>query len=284
MAATKRKTISIPLLPEYSDIVDNLGRIYIFMLFISGAIWAFIAINSFDSPDLFKIAMIYALLLIFGFFGISFDRRSNNLGLDSRIWDGHKLKYQLAVGVIFFIGWYLLYMKAGFSVATAQNIGQTALFSVNPTVNFILLTVLAPLAENIFFFGVLNITLVTFLREIAMDRNKSLIMAGLLALTYFLFTNVPNAIYWVMGAAGLMAITGITQNKFLVKHAPFFVAALMIGGLVFPRFHSYAYQLNERHYIAATFFGIFMCLIVSYIGLLPVDIAHILNNIIAIGG
>jgi hypothetical protein len=271
-------------MPEYSDVVDNLGRIYLFLLFISGAVWAFIAVNSFDHPDLFKIALIYALLLIFGFFGISYDRRSNNLGLDSRIWEGKKLKYQLAVGVVFFIGWYLLYMRSGFSVATAQNVGQTALFSVNPTLNFLLLTVLGPLAENIFFFGVLNITIVTFLREIIIDRNKSILLAGIIGLTYFLFTNVPNAMYMVMGASLLTVLTGISGNKTLQKHAPFVITALLVGGLIFPRFHSYAYQLNEKHFIAATFFGIFMCLIVSYIGLLPVDIIHIANNIVAIGG
>jgi len=263
----------------FDNLVDNLGRIYIFILFISGAIWAFIAVNSINSPDLFKISLIYALLLIFGFLGVAFDRMSGNLGLDSRIWEGKKLKFQLALGVIFFVAWYLLFMKPGFSVATAQN---STLFSVNPTLNFILITVLGPLAENIFFFGVLNITFVTFLRRFVNNKGKSLAIAGIIAISYPLFRNVPNAAYFIGAASIIMAVTGFTQNKFLLKHAPFIISALFVGGLVFPRFHSYAYQLNENNYVAASYFGFIVCLITSYIGLMPVDIAHIANNIVAI--
>jgi len=281
LARTNNRSI---LSPTFKDIVDNLGRYYMILLFISGAVWAFVAVNSFDAPDLFKIALIYALLLIFGFFGVSLDRRPAEFGINSRIWEGAKLKSQLAIGAIFFIGWYLLFMTSGFSVATAQSVGSTALFAVNPTINFILLTVLGPLAENIFFFGVLNITLITLLQKIVKSRTQSLVFAGLTGLSYFMFENVPNAIVLVGAAAGITALAGLTQHQFLLKHAPFVVSAFIIGALVFPRFHSYAYQLNQKNYIAASWFGFFMCLLAGYIGMMPVDIAHILNNIIAVGG
>jgi hypothetical protein len=272
---------------KFKDIVDNLGRIYILLLFISGAIWAFVAVNNFDTSSLFKVAMIYSMLLIFGFIGVSYDRRKQNLGIDSRIWDGDRLQYKLAISVIFFFIWYLVFMKSGFAVATAQSTGGT-LFSTSPTLNFLLVSVFGPLAEDIFFFGVCNITLITLLRELVLAQNrevyakKGLIMAAMMMATYPLFVNVPNAIIYSSTAAILVAVTSFTQNKFLLKHAPIFASALIIGGLVFPRFHSYAYQLNERSYVAATYFGTFMCLITSYVGLLPVDIIHIANNIIAL--
>jgi hypothetical protein len=272
---------------KFKDVVDNLGRIYIILLFISGAIWAFVAVNNFDTPSLFKVAMIYSMLLIIGLLGISFDRRKEELGIDSRIWSGDRLKYKLGLSVIFFFIWYLVFMKSGFAVATAQSTGGT-LFSTSPTLNFLLVSVFGPLAEDIFFFGVANITMVTILRELmAVQRKgetakKGIIMAVLLMATYPLFTNVPNAIIYAGTAAGIVAVASFTQNKFLLKHVPYFASALIIGGLVFPRFHSYAYQLNERSYVAATYFGTLMCLITSYVGLLPVDIIHIANNIIAL--
>lgn len=273
---TQNKTLT-----DFHDIVDNLGRIYILLLFVSGAIWAFIAVNSVDQPEIFKIAMIYSLLLIFGFVGVMLDRNSvpkNKLGLDSRIWEGTRLKYQLAAGILVFFFWYLVFMRSGFAVATPQSI-----FAVNPAINYFLVTVLGPLAEDIFFFGVINITLLTLLRKFGQSTKNSLIIAALMAASTPLFKNVPNSMFTILGSAALIGITGFTKNPFLQKHGLILASALFIGGAVFPNFHSYAYQLNQQNFVAASWFGILMCLMVSYIGLLPVDITHIANNVAAIG-
>lgn len=279
MAANKNRGIL-----EFKDITDDLGRVYIIVLFVSAVIWAFTAINAFDTPHLFKLALIYSLLLIFGFIGVSYDRRQKKLGLDSRIWESGKLKLKLGISVVFFFLWYIIFMKQGFAVATAATVPGGALFSVSPTLNFLLTAVLGPLAENIFFFGVINITVIMLLRKFVRNRVQGLIMAGLILASYPLFTQVPNSFIFLAASAGLVAITTLTQNKFLMKHAPFFASALLIGAVIFPKFHAYAYQLDERSYVAATYFGFFMCLIAGYIGLMPVDITHIANNVIAIGG
>jgi hypothetical protein len=273
---------------ELKDVTDNLGLTYLVVLFVSGAVWAFIAINNFESPVIFKLSLIYSLLLIFGFLGVSFDRRNHQLGLDSRLWEGGKIKNKLIIAVILFALWYLVFMSSGFSVATAQSVSAGTLFSVSPELNFFLTTVLGPLAENIFFFGVLNMTFIFILRKLlsAKDKNKAKsVITGLVIMAFIpIFSNVPNIIY-VLGAAGVLTIvTGLTNVKFLDKHAPIFISALVIGGAVFPKFHSFAYQLNEKSFIAAQIFGIGASLIAGYIGMLPVDIIHVANNAaVAIG-
>jgi hypothetical protein len=280
MARTK-----LPLIGEFSDAVDNLGRIYIITLFVSGIIWAFAAINSFNEPNIFKIALIFTILLIFGFLGISFDRRMRTkLGLDSRIWENKNIRFKIGLALIFFVGWYLLFIRADYAVATAQSVGQAAIFSVSPTLNFLMIGVLGPLAEDIFFFGVINITVITLIREIMLNRRNALITAGLIGLSYFMFSNVPNAIYMVAAAAGaLIFISFNNKNPLMKRYGAPVVSALLVGGLVFPAFHAFAYQLNERSFIAATIFGILMCLMAAFVGILPVDIIHILNNIIVTG-
>lgn len=275
MAQNKKKTF------ELSDMVDNLGNVYLMILFVSAVIWAFIAVNNFETPEIFKISLIYSLLLIFGFIGISYDRRTQQLGLDSRIWQGKDIKKKLLVSVIFFAIWYIVFMSSGFSVATAQSVTSGSLFSISPALNFFLTTVLGPLAENIFFFGVINITLVFILRKLLANVNnkKGPITLGVLMIASIpLFSNVPNSAY-LLGLAGILTIaTTFTKSGFMQKHAPVLISALIVGGVVFPKFHSFAYQLNERSYIAAQVFGIGVSIIASYIGILPVDILHIANN------
>lgn len=278
--ATKNNNI----ITAFQDAVDDLGKMYILILFVSGVIWAFIAINNFESPQIFKISIIYSLLLIFGLIGVLADRNSNKLGLDSRLWESSNVKKQLLISVVFILAWYLLFIKNQFSVATAQSVGSTALFSVSPTLNFMLVAVLGPLAENIFFFGILNITVITLLRSFVQNKTKGLVISGLIFASQILFLNVPNSFLIISSSAAIVAITAITQNKFLIKHGPIFASALYIGGAVFPKYHSYAYQLNERNYIAASWFGFFVCLLAAYIGMMPVDLAHIANNVIAVGG
>jgi hypothetical protein len=277
---TKSKTF------ELSDLTDNLGTIYLGLLFSSGIIWAFIAINNFETPTLFKLALIYSILLIFGFLGVSFDRRHLQLGLDSRIWEGKGIKKKLVLSVVLFALWYLVFMSSGFSVASAYSV-TGALFTVSPAVNFFLTAVLGPIAENIFFFGVINMTLIYVLRSVfdAKDaRTKSIVIGLILMASSSLFTNVPNSLYILLLAGGLTIATGVSKNEFLMKHAPIAISALFIGGVIFPKFHSFAYQLNESSYIAAQVFGIAVCIIAAYIGMLPVDILHISNNAaVAIG-
>ena len=272
--ANKNKSI------EFPDIIDNLGTVYIAILFVSGIIWAFIAINNFETPTIFKLSLIYSILLIFGFLGVSYDRRTQQLGLDSRIWEGTKLKTQLLVAIIVFALWYLIFMSSGFAVATPQSVTGGSLFSVTPALNFFLTAVLAPIAENIFFFGVINITFIFILRKLFQEENKTkIIITGIvIAATAPIFSNVPNSMYIIFLAAALTIITGITKINFLKKHAPILISALIIGGAIFPKFHSFAYQLNENSYIAAQVFGITVSIIAAYIGLLPVDILHIANN------
>ena len=271
---------------ELSDVLDNLGMIYIALLFVSGAIWAFIAINNFEVPTIFKLSLIYSILLIFGLLGISYDRRTQQLGLDSRTWDGDKIKSQLLISVIVFALWYLIFMHSGFAIATPQSVTAGALFSVSPALNFFLTSFLGPIAENVFFFGVLNLTMVFALRRLfAQESRIRSIIAGLVIMaTTPLFSNVPNAIY-VLVLAGLLTIfTGVFNIAFVRKHGPIIISALFVGGVIFPKFHSYAYQLNEQSFIAAQVFGIMVCIIASYIGILPVDILHIANNAaVAIG-
>ena len=272
---------------EFPDILDNLGIIYITLLFISGVIWAFIAINNFETPTIFKLALIYSILLIFGFLGISYDRgRTMKMGLDSRIWEGEKIKKQLLIGIILFAAWYFLFMTTGFSVATAQSVTGGTLFGVSPGVNFFLTAVLGPIAENVFFFGVISITFITILRKIFATENKGnvIITALVILATIPLFDNVPNIALLISIAAGLTLVTGLTQNQFLRKHAPIMISAIIVGTAVFPKFHSFAYQLNERHYIAAQLFGGGAVLLAAYVGILPVDIIHILNNAFVMGG
>jgi hypothetical protein len=268
---------------EFPNLVDDFGRIYLLILFITGVIWAFIAINNFDTPQIFKLSLIYSLLLIFGFLGVVYDRSEKKLGLDSRIWEGSKLKLQLGIGILFFFAWYILFMKSGFSVASAQSVSGST-FAVSPTFNFILVNILGPLAENIFFFGVLFITLVYFIKTIIVNRTKGLILTGLIIASIPVFSSVPNSLYFVIAAATINAATSLMPNKFLQKHGPIFVAAILVGSLIFPKFHSYAYQLNERNYVAAQYFGLAMCIITAYIGLMPVDIIHSANNIVATSG
>jgi hypothetical protein len=98
------------------------------------------------------------------------------------------------------------------------------------------------------------------------------------------FTNVPNSIYVLITAGALTMFTGLFNIEFIRKHAPVLISALVVGGVVFPKFHSYAYQLNEQSFVAAQVFGIIVCIIAAYIGMLPVDIVHIANNAgVAIG-
>lgn len=265
---------------EWADITDNLGMIYIGTLFASGVIWAFIAINNFETPAIFKLALIYSILLIFGFLGVSYDRRANQLGLDSRIWEGKNLKRKMVISIVLFAIWYLLFISSGFSVASAYSVSGS-LFSVSPAVNFFLTAVLGPIAENIFFFGVINMTVIFMLKNLFAGnkaRAGSIAFALVILATIPLFDNVPNATYLLVAAAALTAIGGFFTNKTYQKHAPVFISALVVGGVVFPKFHSFAYQLNEQSYFAAQVFGIAVCIIAAYVGMLPVDILHIGNN------
>lgn len=271
---------------EISDLIDNLGMIYLAVLFASGVIWAFIAINNFETPVLFKLALIYSLLLIFGLLGISYDRRTQQLGLDSRIWDGKEIKKQLVVAIVFFAVWYILFMRGGFSVATAQSVTSGTLFSVSPALNFFLTSVLGPIAENVFFFGVINLTLVFILRRMFAEetRTKPIVAGIVIVATTPLFWNVPNAAYFLILAGILTIFTGLFKIDMVRKHGPIIISSLIVGGVVFPKFHSYAYQLNEHSFVAAQSFGIAACILISYIGMLPVDLVHIANNIgVAIG-
>ena len=282
----EKKSKSNSLL-EFPDILDNLGTIYITLLFISGIIWAFIAINNFETPTIFKLSLIYSLLLIFGFLGISYDRgRTQKMGLDSRIWEATNIKKKLLISIILFAAWYFLFMTSGFSVATAQSVTGGTLFGVSPGLNFFLTAVLGPIAENVFFFGVISITFITILRKIFATENKGnvIITALVILATIPLFDNVPNIALLISIAAGLTLVTGLTQNQFLRKHAPIMISAIIVGTAVFPKFHSFAYQLNERHYIAAQLFGGGAVLLAAYVGILPVDIIHILNNAFVMGG
>lgn len=273
MAATKNRTIK----DDFVDTLDNLGPLYMTILFISGAIWAFIAINNVLDQGVFKQAMIYSILLIFGFIAVSYDRRAQKLGLDSRIWESKNIRLKLIIGLVVLAGWYLLFIDSGFSVATA-SVGTN--FSVNPTLNYFLISVLGPLAENIFFFGVLNITLVTLLRRFSQDKVQGTTVAVLIYLSSYLFANVPNITLYCGLSAISMLIATWGNSKTIRKYATIFASAFFIGGAIFPAFHGYAYQLNEKNYIAASYFGILMCIIASYIGIIPVDIVHIGNNAI----
>lgn len=265
---------------ELSDVTDNLGMIYLGTLFASGVIWAFIAINNFETPTIFKLSLIYSILLIFGFLGVSFDRRANQLGMDSRLWEGTNIKNKLVISIVLFAIWYLIFISSGFSVATAYSVSGT-LFSVSPALNFFLIAVLGPIAENIFFFGIINFTVIFALRNLFAAPNArvrgivlALVMLGMIPL----FANVPNIVYVFGLAALLTAAAGFVKAPFFQKHAPVFISALIVGGAVFPKFHSFAYQLNESSYIAAQVFGIGVSIIAAYIGMLPVDILHIGNN------
>lgn len=267
---------------KFKQQVDDVGRLYIFILFGSAVIWSFIAINNLDTPSLFKTSLIYSILLIFAFIGLGYDKSTHKLGLDSRIWSADHLKRKLAVSLVFFAFWYLIFVSNGFTVATAQSV-STNVFSVNPTVNYVLITILGPLAEDIFFFGILNITLVQIVRNVMKDRVKGLVSAGAIFATFPLFQNVPNSFMLITGSATIVALGTILQNKKLAPHLAFFATALFVGAAIFPKFHSYAYRLNENHYISASWFGFFMCILTSYVGLIPVDFAHILNNMIVVG-
>lgn len=273
---------------EFSDLVDNLGRVYLITLFVSAVIWAFIAVNNFETPTIFKLALIYSLLLIFGFLGVSYDRRAQQLGLDSRIWEGNNIKFKLGISILIFFLWYLIFMSGGLSIATAQSVTGGAVFSVSPSLNFLLTGILGPIAENIFFFGVINITMIYIIRKILEDQKKAkqqgIALAAFMFISTPLFISVPNAIYYIGIASGLMLLTTFTRNKLLMKYAPLFISAFFVGGILFPKFHSYAYQLNEKHYVAATIFGIIACLLAGFVGMLPVDILHIGNNVAVVSG
>ena len=268
---------------EFPDTTDSLGKIYIITLFISGVIWAFIAVNNFDTPNLFKLALIYSLLLIFGLFGVLYDRQQKKLGIDSRIWESSRLRLQLIIGIIFFAIWYIVFIKQGFAVASAQSVGQGALFAVNPTLNYFLITFLAPLAEDIFFFGILNITFILIIRSMAANKIYSMIFAAIIFSLSFLIKNVPNITIYLGASAVIIIATSFLDPK-LQKYPAYLASALCIGAAIFPAFHGYAYQLNERNYVAASWFGLFACLLISFIGLLPVDLAHIANNMLTAGG
>lgn len=157
-------------------------------------------------------------------------------------------------------------------------------FSISPTLNYVLTSVLGPLAENVFFFGFLNITLIFVLRKLLEDRPKSIVAALLLFATQPLFRNVPNSTLFLGISSAAIILAALTQNDTLKKHAPVIASAFFIGGTVFPRFHSYAYQLNEQNYIAATWFGIIMCALAWYVGIAVVDLNHIGNNAVVAAG
>lgn len=271
---------------EFDDLVDNLGRVYLIVLFVSAVIWAFIAVNNFETPTIFKLALIYSLLLIFGFLGVSYDRRAQQLGLDSRIWEGKNLKFKLGLSILIFFLWYLIFMSGGLSIATAQSVTGGATFSVSGSLNFLLTGILGPIAENIFFFGVINITMIYIIRQILESKKNSqgIAMAVFMLISTPLFLSVPNAIFYIGTASGLMLLTVITRNKFLMKFAPIAIAAFYVGGILFPKFHNYAYQLNEKHYVAASIFGIIACVLAGSVGMLPVDILHIGNNVVVVTG
>jgi hypothetical protein len=266
---------------EMPDTVTDLGRIYLIILLITGAIFAFIAVTNINDQVLFKLAMIYSVLLIFGFLGILSDKMRDQLGIDSLIWDGSKLKLQIGVGLIFIAGWYLLFMNGGLSLATPQSVGVA--FSTSPTLNWFIMGVLAPIAENCFFFGVLNITMIYIVKYLQDNPSKSLVLAGLVMASYFVLTNVPNILFILAISAGSIAAGSMIKSPAIRHIAPIIAAAAFIGGAVFPKFHSYAYQLNESNYIAASWFGFFVCLLAGFVGILPVDMAHIFNNVAVIG-
>jgi len=270
---------------EASDVTDELGRIYILVLFLSGIIWGFLAVNNVDTPDIFKISLVYSILLILALIGIGFDRSSNNLGLDSVLWQVKSLQRQIIFAIIFSILWIAFFINNGLFLAIPLSISSPT-FAVGELTKFLLVTVLGPLAENIFFFGVINFTLKLFIRQILEEENlvKSAVLATLIFFSQSLFADVPYSNFIVTGAALVILVAAITKSKAQYELFSIISSSLIVGGVMFPVYHSKAYQLNEKNFIAATIFGVIMCLVAAYIGLLPVDIVHSINNMFALGG
>lgn len=261
---------------EASDNITDMGRAYIMVLIITGAIFAFIAITNINDLVMFKLAMSYSILLIFAFLGQVSDQLSRDLGLDTITWSSEKLKKQLGIGLVFIVGWYLLFMQGGLALATPQSVGVS--FSTNPTLNWFITAVLAPIAENAFFFGLLFFTMKYLIRKLQKQPSKVIVLAVLLMGTYYWLTNVPNILFILGISAGAMIIGAYVKDDKIRNLAAIVSAAAFIGGAIFPKYHSYAYQLNESNYVAASYFGFFVCILGPLVGMLPIDMAHIFNN------
>lgn len=266
---------------EAPDNMDDLGKIYLKILFGAGIVWAFLAILNYNDTETVKLALIYMILLIFGLFGITLDRLKDDLGFDSLVWDRKNIKRQLLIAIIFSAGWYLLFMKNGNFLATSQSVGVA--FTTNPTVNYFLTAVLQPLTENIFFFGVIFMTLVYLIKKSILSTRKAIVLGGLMMASYILMPDVPNILIIISVSVGLILLSAINKNKnkLIQKYAPTLAAALYVGSALFPYFHSYAYQLKQSNYIAAEYFGFFASVLAGFVGMLPADLAHIINNAIA---
>jgi len=263
---------------EEPDVTDSLGRVYIILLFISGIVWGFLAVNNQSNPDIFKISLVYSILLILGLLGVGLDRVSDNLGLDSRLWSSKNLGRNLVIALIVSMAWYLLFLRGGFSVAVPQAVASP-LFVVADSVKFFLVTVLGPLAENLFFFGVVNFTFILFIRETIQEKNKAWILAMVVMATYLIFNSVPFSLITLSLAAISIIVSAYSNNKTIQHWGPVFASAFIVGGNVFPIYHSSAYQLNEQNFVAAMIFGILMCLLGYFAGMLVVDVVHTFNNV-----
>jgi hypothetical protein len=270
---------------ENPDFTDSLGKIQIFLLFVSGIIWGFLAVNNIDTPDIFKISLVYSILLILGLVGVALDRGSkNSLGLDSVLWKTDQLQKQMIFAAIFSLLWYIFFMSGGLFLAVPLSVTSPT-FAVSPTTKFFLVTVLGPIAENIFFFAVVNFSVKLFIRQILEDpdKKKAVIMGVLMFGSSTLFGTVPFSSAIITAAALILVVGRLSNQKQLYELISIVVTALYVGGVLFPVYHSKAYSLNEKNFIASIFFGIFMCLIASFIGLLVVDLVHIFNNTVALG-
>jgi hypothetical protein len=268
---------------QFKQVVDDLGKNYITLLFFSGVIWTFIAAVMIDTP-LFKVSLVYSLMLIFAFLAVSFDRRQNSLGIDVRIWEIDRLKYKFGVAVVFILVWFVFFINSGLSIGTLATAGGTGTFSTNPTLNWTLINFLGPLAEDIFFFGVMNISFIFLIRRMIKNKVQGLSMAGVLLLASFVFFNdIPDFEFWAAFSAGMVALAVMMpKSKMVQKYAPILASAGFIGGLVFPKFHAFAYGLDAQSvskYKGASWFGFFACIIAALIGLMVVDIGHFANNL-----
>jgi len=288
MAKRRRKGLSGLLKPiiltEIPDIIDNLGRVYIIILFLSGAIWSYIALQNIQDAEVFRISMIYAILLILAFIGIVVDKLGLDLGLDSRLWDGSNIKQKVAFGFFFSIVWYFFFIRPGYKLAVAQSFLDAPTLAIGGSqgMRIFMVSVLGPLAENAFFFAVLGFTFTRIIRLVQKNRTATLTLAAGVFLSTPFFSNVPFSGILVPAAAVLIVLPILSRNPLIRAYAPLLATALYLGGTIFPKYHSGVYQLNERNFLAASLFGIIAVIFASFFGILVVEILHIVNNFLAV--
>lgn len=270
----------------YENVSGNASMIHALLLIVAFVTFGWIAVDNLANQSAYRVAMIYVVLLIAAFVIILADylspetfKKGKKFFFDAILWDSKSIKKNLVAGLLFFAGWYMFFMRPGFAVAVPQ---EFASLQAGTTTKAFMQIILGPHSENILFFSALALTFIVVIKWASQDLKKSYLLAAIIFSTILFFKQIPYHTVTIPVAAALVIINAHSKDAIINKAAPVIVAALVIGSNVFPQFHSFAYALVEKNFYAAVYFGFFMVLLAAFIGILSVDIVHVLNNFVAL--